>query len=68
MTTTSATLILSGIGCLGASGLLIFGLGRRRREDDFFLTRTEGRAMAVALTLIVTIVLGVGSIVRGLLG
>jgi hypothetical protein len=65
MATASTTLILSGIGCLGAFGLLTY---RLRRNAEGFLNRTEGRAMTVALALVVTAILGVALIVRGLLG
>jgi hypothetical protein len=68
MTAASATLILSGMGCLGVSGGLMLALAARKGNSDAFLTRTEGRAVAVALVLIITLVGGAGLLLRGFLG
>jgi hypothetical protein len=68
MTPASATLILSGIGCLGASGLLMLALAARRGNSEAFLTKTEGRAVAVVLALIITLVAGTTLLLRAILG
>ncbi|MCL4799291.1 MAG: hypothetical protein KJ025_06865 [Burkholderiales bacterium] len=65
MNPTSALLIVSGIALLGSSCLIVHALRQREGKPDSFWTRTETRATASALGLLVLFVAGVGLLARG---
>lgn len=65
MTPASTTLIVAGGACLAASALLMYRLTPRNGRPGSLWTRTEARATAVALALVMMVTASVGLLVRG---
>ena len=66
MTASSALLILSGILCLGLSGLAMYTIAPREGKAASFGTKTETRSTTVTLALLVLVVFGVGLLAKGI--
>ena len=66
MAASSALLILSGIICLGLSGLAMYTIAPREGKPSSFWTKTETRSTTVTLLLLVFVVFGIGLLARGL--
>lgn len=66
MTASSALLILSGILCLGLSGLAMYTIAPREGKPLSFWTKTETRSTSVTLLLLVFVVFGIGLLAKGI--
>lgn len=67
MTPASTTLIVAGGACLAASALVMHWLTPRNGRPASLWTRTEARATAVALAVVIMVTASVGLLVRGLM-
>lgn len=66
MTATSAILILSGIGCLSLSALMMYKLVPRQGRPPSPWTSTEFRAMSIAMCVLVLLLGGLALLLKGI--
>lgn len=66
MIPTSVILIVSGVACLGIFGFIAYTIRPRGENTTTFWTRTETRATASALGLLILFITGGSLVAKGI--